>query len=352
MSGSRRRCCSAAALVGPHGLTLLTSGPGAALASLAGANRWARRCGLAVAALVGLWRLVAGAAPLPTPSEAPVVRLVQPNAPQREKWDPARAQTFFERQTRVTPAAAAPPDLVVWPETALPYCSIRRSPNWHASPRRRAARRCFWAPSAGRGRAPTIRWSCWAERACARSTTSIIWCRSANISRWARSTALAAASQSFAAAGRLRVRRDRGRGAGSGAAGTALPLICYEAIFPQDVARGARAARLDGADHQRRLVRHCSRGRTSILRRRGCAAVEQGLPLVRVGQHRRLGRDRRRAGACSRGFRWGRRAGSTSPCRPPAPADALRAHGRSAGAAIAGWLLLLGAGLTLRRGGA
>ena len=48
-----------------------------------------------------------------------MVRLVQPNAPQHEKWDPDKVQVFFDRQ-RDFSAAGAVPDLVVWPETAVP----------------------------------------------------------------------------------------------------------------------------------------------------------------------------------------------------------------------------------------
>jgi apolipoprotein N-acyltransferase len=47
------------------------------------------------------------------------VRVVQPNAPQHEKWDPEKAPVFFWRQVDAT-AAGDVPDLVVWPETAIP----------------------------------------------------------------------------------------------------------------------------------------------------------------------------------------------------------------------------------------
>jgi len=53
------------------------------------------------------------------PTDAPQVRLVQPNAPQREKWDPEKTAIFFDRQVEFT-AAGARPDLIVWPEAAIP----------------------------------------------------------------------------------------------------------------------------------------------------------------------------------------------------------------------------------------
>jgi len=47
------------------------------------------------------------------------VRLVQPNAPQHEKFDPDKARIFVERSLRYT-GAGARPDLVLWPETSVP----------------------------------------------------------------------------------------------------------------------------------------------------------------------------------------------------------------------------------------
>jgi apolipoprotein N-acyltransferase len=52
------------------------------------------------------------------PAGAPVVRLVQPNAPQDEKWDPVKSKIFFDRQIEFT-AAGDRPDLIVWPEAAI-----------------------------------------------------------------------------------------------------------------------------------------------------------------------------------------------------------------------------------------
>jgi len=85
---------------------------------------------LGLLALVALWPLgawrtpEAGAAP-----EAPTVRLVQPNAPQHEKWDPDKIQMFYERQLRFSAAGeGARPDLIAWPETAVPVMLNRAGP--------------------------------------------------------------------------------------------------------------------------------------------------------------------------------------------------------------------------------
>ncbi len=105
-----------AALGGAHLLSLTTLGlPAAALAI--GGTRW---LALPVLACAAAWiALDPGPAPLDD-AAAPRVRLVQPNATQALKWDPEMSQVFYQRLIDST-AAGAVPDLVVWPETALPY---------------------------------------------------------------------------------------------------------------------------------------------------------------------------------------------------------------------------------------
>lgn len=49
----------------------------------------------------------------------PVVRLVQPNVPQADKWDPTLAPQHFQQLLDLTQSPGAP-DLIVWPETAIP----------------------------------------------------------------------------------------------------------------------------------------------------------------------------------------------------------------------------------------
>jgi apolipoprotein N-acyltransferase len=56
------------------------------------------------------------------------VRLVQPNAKQNEKWDPEKAHIFVERQIDFTAAPKENVDLIVWPETAIPYRLDRAAP--------------------------------------------------------------------------------------------------------------------------------------------------------------------------------------------------------------------------------
>ena len=82
----------------------------------------ARAGGAAVlVALATLWPLGAALTPDAAPAPgAPVVRLIQPNAPQHQKWHPDKVRIFYDRQRAFSAAGDAPPDLVVWPETAVP----------------------------------------------------------------------------------------------------------------------------------------------------------------------------------------------------------------------------------------
>ncbi|MCL7464912.1 apolipoprotein N-acyltransferase [Phaeovulum sp. NW3] len=126
----------AAAVVGPVGLSLVTTllaaglalaWPGAGPRRTGGGRAALRRLGpsaLALVALAGLW--AGGAARLATPEPArdtPIrLRLVQPNAPQHLKWHPDYRLDYFYRHLDLTAAPAdAPTDLVIWPETAVPF---------------------------------------------------------------------------------------------------------------------------------------------------------------------------------------------------------------------------------------
>ena len=51
---------------------------------------------------------------------SPIIRLVQPNAPQDEKWKPGKAREFLDRQLGFTKQDPRP-DLVIWPETSVAF---------------------------------------------------------------------------------------------------------------------------------------------------------------------------------------------------------------------------------------
>jgi apolipoprotein N-acyltransferase len=107
-----------AAFGGPHLLTLMTVLCGLAAALLI---RRERIIGLVVLGLVLALSFVMRPVPFsPSQDDLPIVRLVQPNAPQSQKWDPAYTDVFLSRLLRLT-AEGDVPDLVVWPETAIAY---------------------------------------------------------------------------------------------------------------------------------------------------------------------------------------------------------------------------------------
>ena len=108
------------AWIGPHGLMLVMSLVLLPLgALLAGRNfRWP------MVVPAGIFIVAQGAAMAFAPLVAPsghVVRVVQPNAEQHLKWDRNFMPVFFNRQIEYTEAAGdgPRPDLIVWPETAI-----------------------------------------------------------------------------------------------------------------------------------------------------------------------------------------------------------------------------------------
>ena len=103
------------AYLGPHGFMVVL----ACLACLAAALWWRHWAGGLLA--LGLVVFAGLPAPLATVEQTPhTIRIVQPNAPQDEKWDPDKIPIFMARQLDFI-AAEGTPDLVLLPETALPY---------------------------------------------------------------------------------------------------------------------------------------------------------------------------------------------------------------------------------------
>jgi apolipoprotein N-acyltransferase len=105
-----------AAWIGPHGLTLFTLALAGAVV-WCGARLWL--AGPMVLLAAGWVVLDPGPAPV-TAADAPVIRLVQPNMPQDQKFDPDMVPVFYERIMNLT-GREGTPDLIVWPETALPW---------------------------------------------------------------------------------------------------------------------------------------------------------------------------------------------------------------------------------------
>ncbi|MEL6316626.1 MAG: apolipoprotein N-acyltransferase [Pseudomonadota bacterium] len=114
-----------AAHVGPYGLTAVTITAALALGAAAATAGAARRASAALGVGLPLLALAIGAArlaPAATATDAPVIRLVQPNVPQEEKWAPVFVARNYQRLISLSALAPEPgaeaPSLVVWPETA------------------------------------------------------------------------------------------------------------------------------------------------------------------------------------------------------------------------------------------
>lgn len=114
-----------ASVVGAYGLTWLTLFIAVALTPLLDGLRRDRlvMAGAGAGVLVllvafGAARL-AGAQPRDT---ATIVRLVQADIPQKDKWDEAAFRSIVERYLALTarPSRGPAPDIVIWPEGALP----------------------------------------------------------------------------------------------------------------------------------------------------------------------------------------------------------------------------------------
>lgn len=268
-----------AAVVGPSGLTLLTLLV-AALLALWRPVPVAAAMGLVAAGFgYGLWRL---AGPEPAMQGA-LLRLVQPNAEQGLKWEPEQAQLFFERQLDFTMAGERP-DLAIWPETAVPYL-LEDYPEVGAR-----------IGAAGRGQPVAVGiqrvegWRFW-------NSLAVIGPEGRVMQHYDKHhlvpfgeyipfgdvlydlfglVAFAAQEGNGYSAGPGPAVLDLGPGLGK-----VLPLICYEAVFPQAL-RGVT----ERADWILQITNDAWFGEWTgpyqHLAQAQLRAVEQGLPFVRV----------------------------------------------------------------------
>ncbi len=116
-----------AALVGAYGLTWITLAIAATPAViLLRTTPRVRRISLALGVLAlallygGGWARLALQKP-PASGKAPILRVVQANIDQKEKWRPENLESIVETYLTLTQRpAAVRPDIVIWPEGALP----------------------------------------------------------------------------------------------------------------------------------------------------------------------------------------------------------------------------------------
>lgn len=215
------------------------------------------------------------------PLTSKIVRLIQPNAPQHQKWDPAFIPVFFQRQLEFSRAGARP-DLIVWPETAVPTLLN------HAD-------RLLAQITAAAAGTPVVLGIQRAEGN--QYFNALIYLDETgqvtgtydkqHLVPFGEYVPLGNLAAQFGLHG-LASQQGNGFSAGPGpqllelgALGTALPLICYEVVFPQDV-----SAAPGRADFLLQITNDAWFGTASgpqqHLAQAQMRAIEQGLPMIRA----------------------------------------------------------------------
>ncbi len=267
------------ALWGATGLTVVTL----ALATLPliwrGWGAAAAAVGLAAGMGFGLWEL---GQPEPAARVASL-RLVQPNAEQHLKWDPDQARMLFQRQLDLT-RAGTPADLTIWPETAVPYL-LEYSPE--VAP-------IITGASGGAKVAIGIQrvegdrgWN--SLRVLEGDGALVATYDKFHLVPFGEYMPMGDLLQDWFGMGAFAAQVGNGYSAGTGPAvidlgpdlGRVLPLICYEAVFPQ-IPRGAP----ERPDWMLQITNDAWFGTLTgpfqHFEQARMRAVEQGLPLIRV----------------------------------------------------------------------
>jgi apolipoprotein N-acyltransferase len=270
------------AWVGPHGLNLVLLCVACAMA-IAAYRPIAQRLFVYAVVAVLIWPLPET---VPAPLSDTVLRLVQPNAPQHEKWDPEKIGIFYNRQLAFTSAEADPdlgaPDAVIWPETAIPWGLTY-------------AENVLQEISAAASGTPVIL-GVQRTEGMRHFNTLIALGPQGQVTQmydkhhlvpFGEYMPLGDFAARFGIYG-LAPQNGAGFSAGPGARlmdlgplGRALPLICYEAVFAHDVnAAPARADFIIHATNDAWFGTYA--GPQQHLAQARMRAIEQGLPVARV----------------------------------------------------------------------
>jgi apolipoprotein N-acyltransferase len=275
-----------AAYVGPIGLSILTMLVAALpVAAFGPARRLFVGLGCTATLLAGAWAFGATRLATADTTRDPTirVRLVQPNATQSLKWQPGMWDVFLSRQLDATAAPADKPlDLIVWPETAVPHLVENAGFIFED-----ALDASGGVPVAmGIQRAEGARYynaliAVSPDRQPFASYDKVHLVPFGEYipfgDQMARFGISAFASQqgNGYSAGSVRQLMDLGR------AGKVLPLICYEAVFPQDL-----RATPGRADWILQVTNDgwfgALAGPYQHLAQARLRAIEQGLPLLRT----------------------------------------------------------------------
>ncbi len=276
----------AAAWVGPVGLTALTT---LAVALPLLGRSLATRAGLAAAAALALGAVwITGVARLaaPEPARDPAirVRLVQPDADQHLKWRDDMWRVFLDR---LLVASAEPPekplDLIVWPETAVPFL-LERSGGFLEDELAVAAQGVPVATGIQRSEGARFFNSLAVIDGAGHVAAVYDKWHLVPFGEYVPVAELAARFGIAAFAAQEGYGYTPGPGArvlDLGPAGKVLPLICYEAVFPQDL-----TATPERADWILQITNDGWFGRIAgpyqHLAQTRLRAVEQGLPVLRA----------------------------------------------------------------------
>ncbi|MCC6002250.1 MAG: apolipoprotein N-acyltransferase [Pararhodobacter sp.] len=287
-----------AALGGAYLLSALALGCGAALA---GAVVLVTRHGRALPALAGAgaaavvlglgwgWGVARLGAPAPDDRDLRV-RLVQPNATQPLKWDPEFAELFFYRHLDLSAAQAEDgraPDLVIWSETAVPFF-LERPGNALAA----AADAAYPAPlilgiQRSEIGADGVRRYFNSLAVLDQSGEPVAVYDKHHLVPFGEYAPVLGRFSDRLGWGGLAAQVLAGYSAGPGpelldlgVAGRALPLICYEAIFPRNLRGTDRPDWLLQITNDAWFGAHV--GPFQHLAQARLRAVEQGLPMARA----------------------------------------------------------------------
>jgi apolipoprotein N-acyltransferase len=268
---------------GPHWVALLSTGAAMAAGQLLVSPPSMRRTvlGLLPAICFVGGGYVADHLQPETSETGKVVRLIQPNAPQHQKWDPDYVWQFFERQLVLT-AQGDRPDLIVWPETSVPQWLSNADPLLQ-----QVAVAAGGTPVAlgiRRADGPRIFNSLlYLDETGAQASVY----DKHHLVPFGEYVPFGDVLAKFGIYG-FAANAGQGFSAGIGPAlvsvgelGKALPLICYEAVFPQD---------LNNAPERANFILQITNdawfgarsGPYQHLAQARMRAIEQGLPLLRA----------------------------------------------------------------------
>ena len=274
----------AAALVGPHGVTFLTL----LIATGIGMAVFGHRVkgGVLVVTAMVIICVFAGfgaTSDVPQAPDRPIVRLIQPNASQSEKWDPQMMPVFYERQLMLTSEPSElEPDLIIWPEVAVPFLLSDKS-----AP--------FWEIASSAGSATVIVGAQRLDGPRAYNSLGVLGPDGSVDAIYDKKHLVPFGEyipgEFFLNQFGLRAftaKYGYGYSAGTGPAlidlgdlGRALPLICYEGIFPHELRRAE-----ERPDWMLMITNDAWFGTFSgpwqHLAQARARAIETGLPMVRV----------------------------------------------------------------------